>query len=262
MLGSCKLCLKFKELQQSHLISAFAYRIIRKSQGSAPVMLTAKRVGVSSRQVTANELCWDCEQLLRDNGEDWMAQQVFQGDEFPLLNRLEFAVPDWEQADHIAYSGAACGVDTAKLVFFGASVLWRASLRRWTIGTTETTTVALGPNQEPLRKFLLGEAAFPGDGVAIVTVCRDFESQGCFFPPCSIRDGAAAGYALLVLGVYFRFFFGPEVPHNFRKFCSVQSPRKRIIVADHRKESQHSYGHLFQTAKVSGELKQLGASKE
>jgi hypothetical protein len=256
MQGFCKLCLKFKELQESHLIPAFAYRIIRNSQGSEPVMLTAKRAGISSRQVTAHELCWDCEQLLRNNGEDWMSQQVFQGEEFSLLDRLKVAMPDWEKPEHAAYSGDACGIDTAKLVYFGASVLWRASLRRWTIGATETTTVDLGPYQEPLRKYVLGEASFP-DGVAIVTVCTDFESQGCFFPPCSIREGALSGYALLVLGVYFRFFFGPEVPNEFRRFCCVHS--KRIIVADHSKQSQHSYGHLFQTAKESRKLKELAA---
>jgi hypothetical protein len=261
MNGICKLCLEFKELQDSHLIPAFAYRIIRKSQGSDPVMLTARRVGVSSRQVTAHELSWDCEQRFRDNGEDWMAQQVFQGAEFPLLNRLKLAVPDWERPNHIAYSGAACGIDTAKLVYFGASVLWKASLRKWTIGTVETTTVDLGPYQELLRKFLLGEAAFPVDGVAIVTVCTDFESQGCFFTPCAIREGIVPGYSLLVLGVSFRFFFGPNVPEEFRRFCCVNSPRKRIILADHSKQSQHSYGHLFQTAREVGKLKELSVSK-
>ncbi len=253
----CKLCLEYKDLQVSHLIPASIYRLIRKSQGSDPVMLTAKRARISSRQVIAHELCWDCEQLSRQNGEDWMARQVFQGTEFPLLNRLKVAMPDWERPDHTAYSGSACGIDTTKLVYFGASVLWRSSLRRWTVGSTETTTVDLGAHQEPLRRFLLGEVPYPADGVVIVTVCTDFESQGCFFPPCAIRDRIVQGYALLVLGVYFRFFFGPSIPSGFRRYCCVHSPRKRIIVADHRKPSQRSYGHLFQTAKESPKLKEL-----
>jgi hypothetical protein len=260
-LGLCELCLKQKDLQVSHLIPASAYRIIRKSQGSAPVMLTAKRVGISSRQVTAHELCWECEQLFRQNGEDWVARHVFQGTEFPLLNRLRVAMPDWEQPNHIAYSGSACGIDTTKLAYFGASVLWRSSLRQWTIGSTETTTVDLGPHQEPLRRFLHGEAQFPADGVVIVTVCTDFESQGCFFSPCAIRDGIVRGYALLMLGVYFRFFLGPNVPSDFRKFCCVHSPRNRIVVADHHNESQHSYGHHFKTAKESPKLQKLSGCR-
>jgi len=253
----CKLCLQYKDLQVSHLIPASAYRIILKDQGSAPVVLTAKHIGISSRQVTAHELCWDCEQLLRKNGEDWIAKQVFQGSDFPLLNRLRFAMPDWEYPDHTAYSGSACGIDTAKLVYFGASVLWRSSLRQWTIGSTDTTTVDLGLYQEPLRRFLHNEAPFPIDGVAIITVCTDFESQGCFFSPCAIRDGIAQGYAFLILGVYYRFFFGPDVPDDFRKYCCCCSPRNRIIVADQRKQSQHSYGHLIQTAKESPRMKEM-----
>ncbi len=256
--GVCKLCLEYKELQASHLIPASAYRIIRKSQGSPPVMLTAKHIRVSSRQVTAHELCWDCEQLLRRNGEDWMARQVFQGAEFPLLNRLKLAMPDWERPDHSAYSGSACGIDTTKLVYFGASVVWRSSLRRWTIGSMETTTVDLGPHQEVLRRFLLGDALFPPDAAAVVTVCTDFESQGCFFSPCAIRDGMVQGYALLMLGVYFRFFLGPGVPPDFRRYCCVHSERNRIIVADQRQQSQYSYGHLFESARESAKLKELG----
>lgn len=204
----------------------------------------------------------ESEQLFRANGEDWMACQVFQGTQFPLLDRLKVAMPDWERSNHTAYSGDACGVDAAKLVYFGASVLWRASLRRWTIGTTETTTVDLGQYQESLRKFLAGEASFPADGVAIVTVCTDFQSQACFFPPCAIREGVATGYALLVLGVSFRFFFGHDVETQFRRFCCVHSPRKRIIVADHSQQSLHSYGQLFQTAKESRKLKALAASSK
>jgi len=254
--GLCKLCLKNKDLQRSHLIPASIYRIIRRDQGSAPIVLTTKRVISSSRQVTAHELCWDCEQLFRQNGEDWIARQVSQGADFPLLDRLRLAIPDWERPDHIVHSGAACGIDTTKLAYFGASVLWRSSLRRWTIGSGEATAVDLGPSKELLRRFLLGETPFPADGIAIVVVCTDFASQGCFFPPCAIRDGIAHGYALLVLGVYFRFFFGPDVPSDFRQYCCAQSPRKRIIVAGHSEQSQHSFGHLFRTAKGSPALEQ------
>lgn len=190
-----------------------------------------------------------------------MSGQVFDGTDFPLLSRLKVAMPDWERNDHTAYSGAACGIDTVKLVYFGASVLWRASLRRWTIGTTETTTVDLGVHQEPLRKFVHCEAPFPTDGVAIVTVCTDFESQGCFFTPCAIREAITTGYSMLLLGVSFRFFFGANVPREFRQFCCVHSSRKRIIVADHSKQSQHSYGHLFQTAKESRKMKEMVATR-
>jgi hypothetical protein len=256
MFGKCKLCLKDGDLQDSHLIPASMYRIIRKSQGSDPVFMTSKHIGTSSRQITAHELCWDCEQLFREKGEDYMSGQVFQGSDFPLLNSFKYAMPDWAQPDHVTFSGTACGIDTDKLVYFGTSVLWRASLRRWTIGTDETTTVDLGTDQKALRQYLHGEAPFP-DGAVIVTVCADFDSQGFFFSPCAIRDGLIAGYAVLLLGVYYRFFFGPGVPADFNRYSCVHSERKRIIIADQSKQSMHSYAHLRQTATESPKLKAL-----
>jgi hypothetical protein len=36
MRGLCKLCLKSKGLQKSHLIPAFAYRIVQKESGFRP----------------------------------------------------------------------------------------------------------------------------------------------------------------------------------------------------------------------------------
>jgi hypothetical protein len=68
-----------------------------------------------------------------------------------------------------------------------------------------------------------------------------------------VREGVVHGYSLLVLGVYFRFFFGPNVPDEFQRFCCVHS--NRVIVADLREQSLHSYGHLSRTAKESAGLK-------
>jgi hypothetical protein len=242
-----------KELQFSHLIPAAMFRIIRKHQGSDPVLITARRAGTSSRQVRAHELCWDCEQLFRKNGEDWMSGQVFQGDRFPLLNSFKYAMPDWERPDHVAYSRTACGTDVEKILYFGTSVLWKASLRKWTIGTAETTTINLGSHQEPLRKYLLGEAGFPPAAV-VVTLCTDFGSQACLFTPGAIRDGMCAGFSINLLGVYYRFFFEPGVPPDFYRYSIVHTERKRLILADQSKESLHSYAHLMTTAKKSSGL--------
>ena len=254
--GTCPLCLLEKEKQDSHLIPASMYRIIFESQTSPPVVINAKKIFTSSRQVTAHELCWDCEQLFSRRGEDYMAGQVFQGDHFPLLNRLKYALPDWEFASHSAYSGVACGVDTDAILYFGASVLWRASLRQWTIGNGLTTTLDLGTHRETLRQYLHEESGFPV-GAVIVTVCTDFASQGCFFTPTRIREGVIEGISVNLLGVYYRFFFEPGVPEDFYRFSIVHNERRRIIVANHEKESMHSWGHLKQTAKESEGLKAL-----
>ncbi len=245
--GTCKLCLQTRELHNSHLIPAAMYRIIRKTQGQDPIVMTRGHAGTSSRQVRAYELCWDCEQRLNTGGENWMATQVYRGKEFPLLERLKLALADYETPTHAGYSASAVGIDTDKLVHFGTGVLWKASLRPWIVRGPETTTVDLGPYQTKLREFLLGIAPFPPDGSLIVTVCTDFPSQGCFFAPCTVRDAPIPAYTLLILGVHFRFFLSSAIPTPFQQFCCVHSPRKRIIVADHTVPSMQSFGHLLST---------------
>ena len=60
-----------------------------------------------------------------------------------------------------------------------------------------------------------------------------------------------------LLGVYYRFVFEPGVPGDFYKFSIVHNERRRVIVANHEKESMHSWAHLKQTAKESERLKAL-----
>jgi hypothetical protein len=251
----CKLCLREnQELQASHLIPAAMYERVCESgaKNPNPVILTRKRVVQSSRQITTYLLCRECEQRFSKNGEEWMTGQVLDGKkDFPLLDRLKEGAPFRVGAAYEAYSGTAVGVDTEKLAYFGLSVLWRASVAKWWISSTETTAIDLGEHQEPIRRFLLGETGFPHDVLAIATVCTDFDSQGCFYPPCAVPQNPFRAYSLLTLGVSFRFFMGADVPPEFRAFCCVHSSDRRITVANHRESSHHSFGHLFASAKPS-----------
>ena len=258
-LGKCKLCLREnQELQAGHLIPAAMYERVFESgaKNPNPVILTRKHAVQSSRQMTTYLLCRECEQLFSKNGEEWMTGQVFDGEKaFPLLDRLKVAAPFRATAAYEAYSGTAVGIDTEKLAYFGLSVLWRASVAKWWISSTETTTIDLGEHQEPLRRFLLEETGFPHDVLVCAIVCTDFDSQGCFYPPCAVPQNPFRAYSLLTLGVSFRFFLGTNVPPEFRTFCCVHSSEKRITIANCKESSHHSFGHLFATAKPSQGLR-------
>src|SRR6266851_5737539 len=58
------------------------------------------------------------------------------------------------------------GVEIGKLAYFGASMFWRASVHDWRVGTDKSSRIALGLFEEKLRRYLLGEIAFP-DGVVL-----------------------------------------------------------------------------------------------
>src|SRR2546425_8654579 len=93
--GQCKLCLKHDAaLVRSHLLPRSLYEMARtpSKKNSNPVMVTSKKVGTDSKQLWCYLLCKDCEQLFNKNGEDYVMRQVFNGKDFPLLDRLKFAL--------------------------------------------------------------------------------------------------------------------------------------------------------------------------
>jgi hypothetical protein len=72
-------------------------------------------------------LCPDCESRFSEQGENWVARQVYNGKDFPLLDRLNVALP-LETTPHLQiFDGADAGIDTGKLAYFTLSMVWRAS---------------------------------------------------------------------------------------------------------------------------------------
>jgi hypothetical protein len=85
--GICKLCLRNKDLQDSHLLPAAAYARLRGTTPGEenPIFVSSPR-GVEeavmlqkSKQVQDYVLCWDCEQLLCNRGEDWVLERLAVG---------------------------------------------------------------------------------------------------------------------------------------------------------------------------------------
>jgi hypothetical protein len=94
-----------------------------------PVVMTPKLVKATPRQLWAHLLCEPCEQLLNDRGEKpVLALLNGPSDNFPLLNRMDIALPLKVEPTVITYSGEAMGIDTDPLAFYALSVLWKASV--------------------------------------------------------------------------------------------------------------------------------------
>ena len=78
------------------------------------------------------------------------------------------------------FSGGKAG---AKLAYFAASILWRGSAHQWRFGKQLLTRISLGPYEEELRQYLLGQTQFPRNAVLAVDVIADAILRRGVIPP-------------------------------------------------------------------------------
>jgi hypothetical protein len=197
------------------------------------------RVG---KHVTADLLCSDCENRISTNGENYVMRQVWNGKEFPLLNRLNVALEVRKLDDVLVYSGSAAGIDTEKLAYFALSVLWRASIREWRTSKLATFRLPLGQDEEPLRQYLKGETEFPANVSVIVTVCTDIYSRVFHLPTVATFPIPITAYSFVALGVNFLVIMGPFAPE---KVCCVRSREKVISKRNCGRKMLEAYAYLL-----------------
>jgi hypothetical protein len=214
-----------------------------------PIAITSKITVRTSKHVKDYLLCQDCEHLFNTNGEHWVMQQVYNGKNFPLFERLKLALHVYADPRLQAYSGTAVGIDTGKLAYFALSVLWRASVHNWALHDGQTTSMSLGAYEEPIRRFLSGEAAFPVNVMVLTTVCTDAPSRESFSVPCLVPDNPFTAYALLTRGISFRVLVGDNLPQQQRELCCFTGARRLIFVASCLDKSLSAFAHLVATSK-------------
>lgn len=254
--GICKLCLKDKNLQVSHLLPRALYQMTRGAAGAAnpdPIMITRANALRTSKQAKQYLLCHDCEGLFNRNGEDWILRQVDNGREFPLLNRLNVAMPLEKERDIEKFSGSDVGIETDKLAYFALSVVWRASVVAWFV-MGEEISIALGEFEESFRQYLIGEASFPENVVVVATVSTDYLSRDGFLAPARVPDGPHISFAMLTRGIWFRVVMDKILPAHVKRACCVHSARKVIFTENTGKQCLHGFHSLMETAKVAGNL--------
>jgi hypothetical protein len=221
-----------------------------------PVVMTPELVKATPKQLWAHLLCQSCEQLLNDRGEKPVLA-LFNGanDDFPLLNRMSLALPFRAEGRAVIYSGQAMGIDTEPLAYYALSVLWKGSVHKWTTLKGQKSSIDLGKYQEPIRRYLLGEAGFP-DGVYVnVTVCVDPGSQGMNYAPSKGVGSPYPMYSLLVRGLWFHVITSDDNPSVLSDFCCVRSVRRLLFKADCTEPFLQAARHIHETAKVSAELR-------
>lgn len=264
--GKCGLCQESKPLQLSHLIGRAMYKMSRE-KGYDPVVMTPKVATHTQRQVKEFMFCRDCEDLFNKGGESYVTRLVYDGESFPLLDRIKLSpfAGRVNGGGLEEFSGRKLGIDTDKLGYYAISLVWRAAMEKWRTLERQTTTVEMNEKQrEQLRQYLLGRADLPRDAGVVVTVCTDRESQGWVSAPTLSKgsDFTTHGltqYGLLVRGILFHVMV--DVPGRFplENICCMRSPKKVIWVRNCREEAKESFKALNAQARVAENLKKRAA---
>ncbi len=252
--GICKLCSQDKDLQRSHLLPKALWGLMRE-EGEDPVVFTPAYVTPSQREVWSHLLCDDCELRFSQLGENVVIPLVRHETTFRLLDLMNVAMSWRNHLNVTTYSGFDMGVDTGALAYFALSVLWRAGVRRWTTSKRETTGVSLGSHEEPIRRYLAGEAGFPVGIVVMVTVCTDPVSQLYMFAPTLKNGTRYPTYSVLTRGIMFDMITGDGLPLEMRELCCVNSAKKVLFSRSCEDRTVHAAGHVVETATISDKLR-------
>ena len=173
----------------------------------------------TSRQMAARFLCEACEQALNRRGENWVLRNCYRGNGvFPLAELLadEFSV-EAPPPPNVYRLKEATTIKVDHLSYFAASVFWRAAARPWTFLRGKPVQLPLGPYEEALRGFLVGERSFPA-GVCLVVVLMANTTYDCnLYPPQELERGDTYRYyQFKIPGLFFQAAVGSKIPYGLR----------------------------------------------
>lgn len=181
-------------------------------------------------------LCTSCEARFKNNGEDWIIVNSYRGrgGGFALREILLQQTPYQTDGNRKLYSCIDVpGVDIEKIIYFAASVFWRASARMWR-RDERTIKIDLAQYQEPLRLFLLGMSPFP-DRMALHTWISSLDGDllASLHSPEANRVQGVRAYQFAVPGITFRLMVGGHIPQAFLDYCTAPSPLRVVgIIPD------------------------------
>jgi len=253
VVGFCKLCQKRKPLCKSYYYGRAVHTLGREN-GEDPVMMTPKVIMATQRQLWAHLLCRDCEGRLNKLGETPVLKLLDNGKSFPLLERMERGIALKSEPGTLIFSGSAMEIDTDALAHFGLGILWKGGVHEWSTVEGQTTAVELGPFEESICKYLLGEAPFPPHVFVLVGVCIDKGSRGMVFAPTLMKGSKNHTFSILVRGIWFHIITDKNASLATKNLCCVQSELKVLHMEDCSNRFLHAGRHIHRTARIAPNL--------
>jgi hypothetical protein len=217
-----------------------------------PLLLTSTVSVQKSQHIKDYLLCGDCEQLFSRKGEKWVIRNAFNGSEFRLQDRTIKSEPISPASDPrlVAYAGAEIeGVDMDKLVYFGLSLFWRASVHRWRL-LDAAIHAPLGSHEEVLRRYLLRGQPLSDDIAIHVYVSPHQRPWRTFLTIGPQAEDGLNTVMIFLAGITYQLNVGKLLPVDL-KWCSYHSSRKRIFTST-TMDDANAYATIHTYLKQSG----------
>jgi hypothetical protein len=220
-------------------------------------MMSPAFATLTDRQVKKPLLCFDCEQRFSKSGENYALSLINREDNiFKALELINAAEPRQSADGFFTYFSKEAGIDNDQLAYFAVSTVWRGGVASWnTSSRTVTGGLQLGKHEESMRRYLLGETAFPADLIVRLMITIDLASRiSVIFPWHSLINPRLNVFDFVVRGLWFEVVAGDWFPPALQRTCCVRSP-EGIIFAGDRDNDVVGFAQKFkQTARVDKKL--------
>src|ERR1017187_7750829 len=210
---SCALCHNVRPLLDSHFLPAAVYKNLLDPAGQIKNTIVSNGTTAAERsnQVSQPLLCQDCEILFQQGGESWvLGRRLMPDGSFRLRETLQAATPARTTAsgDTVYEAGGIQDIGPEQLVYFAASIFWRAGVADWRLPIGEYEKLTLAPSLiEALRKYLLGEQPLPSDVVILLHVSAAAQPIQATFLPYPV-NGDGQGFHFYIPGMLFTLVTG------------------------------------------------------
>jgi hypothetical protein len=250
----CKLCLKRRNLRDSHYMPRKMYKRLCAAHGRVrgPIYASKALTAATSKHITDYVFCAECEnQRFNRCGESYILALIGQGSRFPLRDRMDLAIPDRITNDSAQYSSVRLGIDTEKVGYFALSMIWKGAVHEWRTPFGEKLPILdLGVMREPVRQYLLGEAPFPV-AVVMVNVCNDSVSRELLLMPVRSSTQNPYQFEFIALGLHFFVLLGDVTDMYVRELCCVTSTKRVLFRRDCTKRVAQHFAAVEKSTKRS-----------
>jgi len=114
-------------------------------------------------------------------GENFVLRWLDNNRGFRLLEWMQRSCAVTDEGGVVTFSARDMGIDTEPFAHFGLGLLWKGAVRQWNTVEGQSTSVNLGPYDDSIRRYLLGETGLLDGVYVILAVCEDRGSRGMVF---------------------------------------------------------------------------------